>query len=64
MDIFDEELLNFRRSLDKYDVKYIMVGGFAVNLHGFSRLTGDLDIWLKDIVTSMLGLEGISFEKR
>lgn len=25
-----------------------MIGGFAVNLHGFSRTTGDLDIWLKD----------------
>jgi hypothetical protein len=25
-----------------------MIGVFAVNLHGFSRTTGDLDIWLKD----------------
>lgn len=25
-----------------------MVGGFAINLHGYQRFTGDLDIWIKD----------------
>ena len=25
-----------------------MVGGFATNLHGFSRTTEDLDLWIKD----------------
>lgn len=25
-----------------------MVGGFATNFHGFSRITADLDIWLED----------------
>jgi len=25
-----------------------MVGGFAVNMHGFNRTTNDVDIWLKD----------------
>jgi hypothetical protein len=48
MDILDNELLNFWKSLNEFDVKYIMIGGFAVNLHGFSRTTGDLDMWLKD----------------
>lgn len=27
-----------------HQVKYIMVGGFAVNLHGFARTTSDMDI--------------------
>jgi hypothetical protein len=48
MDIFDEALIEFWKSLNHYDVKYIMVGGFAVNLHGFSRTTNDIDLWLKD----------------
>ena len=48
MDILDNDLINFWKSLNQFDVKYIMIGGFAVNLHGFSRTTGDLDIWLKD----------------
>ena len=48
MDIFDEEILNFWRALQEYNVQYIMVGGYATNLHGYQRFTGDLDIWLKD----------------
>ena len=48
MDIFDEDLINFWKSLNQFDVKYIMIGGFAVNLHGFYRVTNDIDIWLKD----------------
>lgn len=48
MDIFDEEILNFWKALEEFNVKYIMVGGYATNLHGYQRFTGDLDIWLKD----------------
>lgn len=48
MDIFDEEIIVFWRALQEYNVKYIMVGGYATNLHGYQRFTGDLDIWLKD----------------
>lgn len=48
MDIFDEEILNFWKALQENNVQYILVGGFATNLHGYQRFTGDLDIWLKD----------------
>ena len=48
MDILDEEILNLWNLLHKHHVQYIMVGGFATNLHGFQRTTGDLDIWIKD----------------
>ena len=48
MDIFDEEILKFWMALQKCQVQYIMVGGYATNLHGFSRYTGDLDIWIED----------------
>ncbi|MCQ6956628.1 nucleotidyltransferase [Mucilaginibacter aquariorum] len=48
MDVFDEEILSFWRALQENNVQYIMVGGYAVNLHGFQRFTGDLDIWLND----------------
>ena len=48
MDILDDEILNLWILLHKYDVSYITVGGFATNLHGFQRTTGDLDIWIKD----------------
>ncbi len=48
MDILDEELLELWRLLNKHGVLYIMVGGFATNLHGFNRITADLDLWIKD----------------
>ncbi len=48
MDIFDDELLSLWRSFYKFQVKYIMVGGIATNLHGYSRTTGDVDIWVDD----------------
>lgn len=34
------------RSLNDAGVRYLVVGGVAVNLHGYSRFTGDLDILL------------------
>jgi len=49
MDVMDENLLNFWKSLNHFNVDYIMVGGLAVNLHGFSRTTNDIDIWIKDV---------------
>ena len=52
MVILDNDLINFWKSLNQYEVKYIMIGGFAVNLHGFARTTGDLDIWLKDEINN------------
>lgn len=35
---------NFFRTLNESGLKYLVAGGIAVNLHGFARATGDLDI--------------------
>jgi len=32
------------RELDAQEVKYLVIGGIAVNFHGVERITGDLDI--------------------
>ena len=56
MDNFDADLISFWKSLNQFDVKYIMIGGFAVNLHGFSRATNDIDLWLKDEVNNRKNL--------
>ncbi len=48
MDVFDEDILSFWKSLQNNQVKFIMIGGYAINLHGYQRYTGDLDIWLYD----------------
>lgn len=48
MDILDEDILSFWKCLFQNGVRYIMVGGFAINLHGYSRATKDIDIWIED----------------
>ncbi len=46
-DIFQEDFRDFLKALNDNDVKYIMVGGLAVVLHGHARVTGDMDIWVE-----------------
>lgn len=36
----------FVELLIKHNVEYLIVGGYAVGIHGHPRYTGDLDIWL------------------
>lgn len=56
MDIFDEEIIKFWESLKKNEVRYIMVGGYATNIHGYQRYTGDMDIWIEDSQVNRLNL--------
>ncbi len=39
------EAVNFLQLLSDYKVEYLIIGGAAVNVHGYTRATGDLDIW-------------------
>jgi hypothetical protein len=39
----------FVELLIKHEAEYLMVGGYAVGVHGYPRYTGDMDIWLKKI---------------
>lgn len=42
--IFNEDFIDFLNALNTAEVKYVLVGGYSVILHGYSRTTGDLDI--------------------
>jgi hypothetical protein len=44
--IFNDDFRDFISALNKTDVRYILVGGYSVILHGYSRTTGDMDIWV------------------
>jgi hypothetical protein len=37
----------FLRLLAEHDVDYLVVGGYAVGYHGYPRVTGDIDIWIR-----------------
>lgn len=36
----------FFNKLEKHDVKYLTIGGIAVNLYGYPRVTGDIDVMI------------------
>lgn len=44
--IFNDDFKDFIRAMNNNNVEYIVVGGYAVILHGYRRVTGDLDIWV------------------
>ena len=44
--MFSQDFKEFVELLIKNKVEYLIVGGYAVGIHGHPRYTGDLDIWL------------------
>ena len=36
----------FLKLLKEHDVHYLLIGGYAVGYHGYSRATEDMDIWV------------------
>ncbi len=54
--IFDDDFREFISALNEEGVDYILVGGFSVILYGYSRTTGDLDIWVKKTAENYLKL--------
>jgi len=34
------------KSLNSNSVEYLLIGGYAVGIHGHIRATGDLDVWV------------------
>ena len=47
MSFINGEHIEALKLLVKHEVEFILVGGVAVNFYGYSRSTGDIDIWLK-----------------
>lgn len=45
--IFNEDFRDFINCFNSNHVKYILVGGYSVILHGYSRTTGDMDLWVE-----------------
>jgi hypothetical protein len=44
--IFNYDFRDFIQALNNNKVEYILVGGYAVILHGYRRATGDMAIWV------------------
>jgi hypothetical protein len=46
MDIEHSEFLLFLKCAEQNELRYMCIGGYAVNYHGFHRVTEDMDIWI------------------
>jgi hypothetical protein len=44
--MFNQDFKEFVELLIKNKAEYLILGGYAVGVHGHPRYTGDLDIWL------------------
>lgn len=44
--MFSQEFKEFIQLLNANKVEYLIVGGYAVGIHGYPRFTGDIDIWI------------------
>jgi predicted nucleotidyltransferase len=44
--VLNQDFKEFIQSLNDNGVRYLVVGGYAVALHGYPRYTKDLDVWV------------------
>ncbi len=45
--LLTDDFKEFLRLLNANRVEYLVVGGYAVGLHGYPRATVDLDVWVR-----------------
>ncbi len=45
--MFNQDFKEFIESLNVNQVRYLVIGGYAVALHGHPRYTKDLDVWVE-----------------
>ena len=54
MDNFYLDVIN---AFNNRNVKYLVIGGFAVNFYGYNRTTGDLDLWISKDTSNLANLK-------
>ena len=63
--MLNQDFKEFVESLNENDVRYLIVGGYAVAAHGRPRYTKDLDVWIeasqKNAERLILALEQFGF---
>ncbi len=59
---WEGDILHFLRLCSKHKVRMIMVGGGAVNFHGYQRHSADVDFWLDTEIENFENLKEALFE--
>lgn len=52
----NEQIIQVWKHLLENKVNYLTIGGFAVNIYGYGRNTGDIDIYIEDTLTNRKNL--------
>jgi phage replication-related protein YjqB (UPF0714/DUF867 family) len=45
--VLNQDFKEFIQSLNDNQVRYLVIGGYAVAFHGYPRYTKDIDIWVE-----------------
>ncbi|MCD0474902.1 nucleotidyltransferase [Flavobacterium sp. EDS] len=53
----NEQIISIWKYFHEFNVRYIIIGGFAVNVYGYNRNTGDLDVYLEDTLENRQNLK-------
>lgn len=48
--MWSQDFKEFVELLNKHEVEYLVVGGYALGIHGYPRYTGDLDVWVNPTI--------------
>ena len=51
------DFADFVRALNGNGVEYVIVGSFALAFHGYPRATGDIDFWIRPVLTNAKALK-------
>jgi hypothetical protein len=52
----NSQIVEIWKYLAANNVKYLTIGGFAVNMYGYGRNTGDIDIFIEDSIENRVNL--------
>ena len=60
--IFNDDFQEFLQNLNNHEDEYVLVGGYSVILHGYTRTTGDLDVWVNPTLINFNKLHKACFD--
>jgi len=44
--VLNQDFKEFIQLLNKHEIRYLVIGGYAVAFHGYPRYTKDIDVWI------------------
>ena len=69
--VVNEDFRDLLSAFVRADVRFLVVGGYAVGIHGRPRATKDLDLWIESsalnarrVICTVVGLDDLLSNKR